>query len=109
MRDQIETTAIKIWEFDYSPNVQSGFQWKDARPDVQDHYRKMAKIAVRTLTGPNEDGVFLESVANNLKQCGCALGEIRDQLDELIQINLDNEPEETSSGPADPVGEHIEK
>ena len=104
MRDQIETTAVKLFEFDYSLNAQCGFEWKDARDDVQEHYREMARIAVRSFTGPNEDGVFLEGMANNLKQCGLALSDIRDQLDELIQINLDNEPEEAGNDAAEAVG-----
>ena len=104
MRDQIETTAIKLFEFAHSQSTTFGFEWKDARPEVKEHYRAMAKIAVRSLTGPNEEGIFLEGLANNLKQCGLTLGEIRDQLDELVQISLDNEPKEPSGNPAEAVG-----
>lgn len=41
---------------------------------------------------------LIEAIAKNLDLCAQALSEIRDQMDELIQISLDNESENPGNG-----------
>lgn len=90
MRDLVETIAEAMWETE-APSYRV---YEEAPRVERDRYERLAQVAIKSMVRPDGNGVLLGDIALNLKDCGLALGEIRDQLDGLIQISMSNEASE---------------